>query len=359
MARGRRQLPTFLHAPVYAGLRSVLAALGALPPEGVSAAMSAAARVFAGAPFNRARLARALDNLGIAFPAWTDAAKHEHALRAYEHLFLLAAETASLARKLTTDGWPHTVELGDVGATLERLMRDRPVILITGHCGNWELLGYTLSVLDFPVHALYRPLDLRPLNDWVKRSRGRSGLILVDKFGAGDTLPDIIGSGGVPGFVADQNAGERGLFVPFFGRLASTYKSIGLLALHADAAVVCGMARRLPGPHARGARYRMEVADVIEPAHWQGRPDPLFYITARYRRAIETLVRLAPEQYLWMHRYWKSRPRHEREGKAFPAALREKLAHLPWMTGAELERIVERSDRDAAAVLRPAAPAST
>ncbi|MFN0012060.1 MAG: lysophospholipid acyltransferase family protein [Phycisphaerales bacterium] len=359
MARTRRQLPTFLHAPVYAGLRSCLAALGALPPEGVSAALCAAARAFAGAPFNRARLARAVENLGIAFPTWNDAVRHEHALRAYEHLFLLAAETATLPRKLTTDGWPRAVELGPVGSTLERLMRDQPVILITGHCGNWELLGYTLSVLDFPVHALYRPLDLKPLNDWVKRSRGRSGLILIDKFGAGDNLPEIIGTGGVPAFVADQNAGDRGLFVPFFGRLASTYKSIGLLALHANAAVVCGMARRLPGPHADGVRYRMETADVIEPAQWRGQPDPLFYITARYRRAIEALVRLAPEQYLWMHRYWKSRPRHERLGKPFPGALREKLAQLPWMTPDELERIVDQIDRDSGLIARPAAPAST
>lgn len=352
MARKRKRLPTFLHTPVYLALRTVFAGLGALPPEGLADAARGLARRYARAAFNRARFARAVEHLEVAFPEWTDARRLETATRAYEHLFTLATETAMLPRVLTTDGWPRHVEFGDVRAVLERLMRDRPVILITGHCGNWELLGYAMSLLDFPVHALYRPLDLRPLNEWVKRSRARSGLVLVDKFGAGDDLPDIVGAGGVPGFVADQNAGDRGMFVPFFGRLASAYKSIGLLALHTGASIVCGTARRLEGTERAGAGYRLELGEIIDPADWAGRPDPLFYITARYRRIIEGLVRRAPDQYLWMHRYWKSRPRHERLGREFPGALREKLAALPWMTDEELGRIVERSERDAAGLAR-------
>jgi hypothetical protein len=79
----------------------------------------------------------------------------------------------------------------------------------------------------------------------------------------------------------------------------------------------------------------------------------LFYISARYRRGIERMVALAPEQFLWMHRYWKSRPRHEREGRPFPAALRHKLEQLPWMTQGELDQILEHSRRDTVAPSRP------
>jgi hypothetical protein len=74
----------------------------------------------------------------------------------------------------------------------------------------------------------------------------------------------------------------------------------------------------------------------------------VFYIAARYRRALEDAIREAPEQTLWMHRFWKSRPRHEREGKPFPKALVQKLSELPWMTDGELGRIIARSERDAA-----------
>ena len=83
---------------------------------------------------------------------------------------------------------------------------------------------------------------------------------------------------------------------------------------------------------------------IITPEDWEGQPDPLFYVTARYNRAIETMIRAAPEQYLWLHRRWKSRPRHEREGRPMPDRLRAKLRALPWMTPSELDRIVALSD---------------
>ena len=88
--------------------------------------------------------------------------------------------------------------------------------------------------------------------------------------------------------------------------------------------------------------------DIIRPEDWANQPDPLFYVTARYRRAIETMVRRAPEQYLWMHRIWKSRPRHERDGKPVPRALAEKIRSLPWLSENEADAIIERSNREAA-----------
>jgi KDO2-lipid IV(A) lauroyltransferase len=93
-------------------------------------------------------------------------------------------------------------------------------------------------------------------------------------------------------------------------------------------------------------RYAVETTDVFGPEDWATHPDPLFYLTARYRRAIETMVRRAPEQYLWMHRLWRSRPPHERQGKPLPDSMRRKLELLPWMTSADVERVVDRSARD-------------
>ena len=95
--------------------------------------------------------------------------------------------------------------------------------------------------------------------------------------------------------------------------------------------------------------YHIDVIDIILPEEWDAQPDPLFYITARYRRAIEKMVKMAPDQYLWMHRYWKSRPRHERLQREFPGALKDKLLALPWMTPQELETIMEHSAKDAVA----------
>jgi KDO2-lipid IV(A) lauroyltransferase len=377
MPKRRRGIPKPLHAPLYWSIRAVAGAAGALDLPTTTRFARQAGRAFGGAFFNRKRLERGVENLKVAFPGWTADQRTEYALRAYEHLFELGVEMISTPRVMHEDSWLHHVQLENLGPGLAHLLSGRPAVLVTGHCGNWELLGYTLSLLGFPIQALYRPLDLKPLDAWVRRTRQARGMVLLDKFGAGDELPEIMRAGGAPAFVADQNAGDRGLFVPFFGRLASAYKSVGLLAMRYQCPVLCGLARRLervtgrpkgattpptglrssgslPGadlvatrpPHPSGLHYGLHITDIIEPADWADQPDPLFYITARYRRAIEAMVHLAPEQYLWMHRYWKSRPRHERLGRPFPGNLREKLEALPWMTQNELEGILEYSARD-------------
>lgn len=371
MGKRKRPSPAWVQRLTYLSIRSALGAMltGEIGPNVRGAA--ALGRAFGGARINRKRLARAADNLAVAFPDWDLDRREEYALRAYEHLFQLAVEMAYTPRLLTEDGWADHLRLGDLMPAVRRILpgsgpERRPCVLITGHCGNWELLGYALALLGFPMYALYRPLDLAPMDLWVRRQREKRGLVLLDKFGAVEELPRVMAQGASVGFVADQNAGDRGLFVPFFGRLASTYKTIGLLALHHNAPVVTGLARRLVWSRDGGAeseggvgfqdwsgepfRYRLDVIDAIDPQDWADQPDPLFYITARYRRSIEMSVRRAPEQYLWMHRYWKSRPRHERLGRALPGALRAKLEALPWMTPEELERIEEWSRRDAAAL---------
>jgi KDO2-lipid IV(A) lauroyltransferase len=368
----KRKIPEWLHAPLYIAVRGLMSA--ALMAEVAPTVQSARAlgRMYAGMRFNRQRLQRAVEHIAVAFPGWDSDRRHAYAVKAYEHLFTLAVETAAMPRLLSEDGWPAHLRLGNMADAVRELVGGadgtrRPSVLISGHTGHWELLGYGMALLGFPMHALFRPLDLRPLSRWIERTRQRRGLVLVDKFGASVELPRLMERGLPVGFVADQNGGDRGLFVPFFDRLSSAYKSIGLLALQHNAPIICGQARRVPEhdawvlwprgspappPRDAGDRepaaftYELDVVDIIRPEDWVGQPDPLFYVTARYRRAIETMVRRAPEQYLWMHRYWKSRPRHERLGRPMPGALREKLAALPWMTDESLARICEWSERD-------------
>ena len=104
--------------------------------------------------------------------------------------------------------------------------------------------------------------------------------------------------------LADQDAGQRGLFVDFFGRPASTHKAIALLAIEHQAPVVVGVARRV-GP---GFRYEIRCADVIEPDEFTGTADDARLLTQRYTSALEELIRQDPTQYLWLHRRWKHQP---------------------------------------------------
>lgn len=339
---------------MYTAIRSFVIGVHAMPLPAMLRMARTLGRTYGGARVNRTRVARAVDRLGVAMPELDAEQRAELVLKSYEHLAMLAVELAVLPRYLTEDAWTDYVELGSLDRVIRPLIEDRPSLLLTGHCGNWEALGYTMALLGFRMHAIYRPLDLRPADRWLRQTRSRRGLELVDKFGAMHKLPGLLAQGESIAFVADQNAGDRGMQVPFFGRLASSYKSIGLLAIQHRARIIVGGARRLPTrPDERvSLKYRIEIHDRIDPEEWESQPDPLFYITARYRRAIEQSVRAAPEQYLWMHRIWKSRPRHERLNKPFPGHLREKLAALPWMTSRDVERIVERSDQDRAYMAR-------
>lgn len=296
---------------------------------------------------NRRHMERSIDNLRTAFPSWDEQRIHDVAVASHQHLTTFGIELAYMPRLLTDDGWVNHMSFGTIEPALRALVEAGPCILITGHCGNWESLGYSMALMGFPIHAVYRPLDLPSMDRWVRRTRSRRGLELVDKFGAVRQLPLLLRAGAPIGLVADQNGGDRGVFVPFFNRLTSTYKSIGLLALQFNATIICGVAHRVDvvGP---GLGHRIDMHDIFGPKDWSTHPDPLFYLTARYRRAIEKMIAAAPEQYLWMHRIWRSRPRHERLEKPFPDALRENLRLLPWMTDADLEQIKEHSVRDTA-----------
>jgi len=290
---------------------------------------------------NRSRRERTERHIALSFPDWPRERIERTALRSMEHMFqLFMVESFVTPRLVTPSTWNTYLHLGNVGPLLDLMVRGEPCIFITGHCGNWELLGTAMAAIGYPFVALARPLDNPLINRWLLGIRENRGMKIITKWGATPILQETLAGGGRVGFIADQNAGDQGLFVPFFGRLASTYKSIGLLAMSFNVPIIAGYAIRIN----ERFEYQLSYSDIIMPEEWAGQPDPLFYITARYNRAIEAMIRQAPDQYLWQHRRWKSRPKHEREGKPMPNRLIAKLEQLPWMTQQELTQIVQYRD---------------
>lgn len=290
--------------------------------------------------FNKKHANRARANISRCFPDWSEERVEATAHASMQHLLRFVVETLHTPRLIHENNWPQRIQTGRLGEAIGVLNSGRPVILVTGHVGNFELLGYALATLGYPIDAIARPLDNRLIYDWLLGIRERKGMRIITKWDATDRMVEVLTGGGALAVIADQNAGPKGMFVPFMGRLASAYKSIALLAHRYDAAVVCGYALR------RGERFQYEVGttDVIYPEDWADQRDPVYYITARYTRALELAVRMQPDQYWWMHRRWKSRPRHEIAGKAMPRALRRNLEGLSWMTDelfAELEKPVD------------------
>ena len=225
---------------------------------------------------------------------------------------MFAVEAVCLPRRITPLTFHRYVELHNFEAALAHMLRGRGAILVTGHYGSFELIGHLLACLGFPVAAVMRPLDNVYLNRFVVESRRRHGLRLLDKKGAMLHAYSLVRDGTLLAFIGDQDAGRRGMFVDFFGKSASTYKSIGLLAMRAEVPVIIGYARR----HGHRPRYTVGVERILEPHQWRDRDDPLRWITQQYTAAIESFVRAEPSQYLWIHRRWKSRPRNERDASA-------------------------------------------
>lgn len=282
------------------------------------------------------RIERAVTHVRWAFPDLAEPRARELAMESVRHMFrLFLVDSVAAPQVLNRSGWPSHVSLADLRPTMRLLVQGRPALFVTGHMGNWEFLGLALSMLGFRMSALARPLDNPHLNEWLLGMRQRRGLEVLTKWGATNEVQRVIESGGRVGFIADQNAGDDGLFVPFFGRMASSYKSIGLLALRYRLPIVVGAAIR----EGDDLRYRVLTTDVIEPDECERAEDPLFYATARFNRAIEASVRIDPGQYLWIHRRWKSRPPWEREGRPMPDRVRRKLRSLPWLDDAQVDSI--------------------
>jgi len=251
---------------------------------------------------------RALANLRRSFPDMSEPQRVELARRSMQQMIMLFVEVLFTTRLIRIDTWCQYVELDNFKEVLDMLLRrERGLILLTGHYGNWEILGYVLATLGFETTSIARPLDNPYVNHWLLGVREKQGQRIIDKTGATTEVAPLLASGGTVGFIADQNAGSKGVFVDFFGRKASTYKSIGLLAMEYQVPVVIGYARRV----GRNFRFHVGAQDIIYPADWKDQNDPLRYITQRYTKAIEDFVRADPVQYLWIHRRWKSRPKGE------------------------------------------------
>lgn len=261
----------------------------------------------------------AVENLEAAFPGqWPPPQREALVRRTFQHFAVMFTEVALLPRVFRLRQWRRYVRLVGHGPVLRLLLERRRFLLLTGHFGNWEMVGYALGAYGFPVYAVARPLDNPYLEDFLARFRQKTGQTLIAKRGGLEAMAAALTRGEALGVIGDQDAGSRGVFVDFFGRPASTHKALGLTALTYDLPIVVGYARRV----GRGFFYEIGVEEIIQPADFADQADALRAITQRFTAALERIVRRDPDQYLWMHRRWKSVP-GQRSGKGRVGALRK------------------------------------
>jgi KDO2-lipid IV(A) lauroyltransferase len=252
----------------------------------------------------------AADNLRHAFPELTDEEAIDRLVRAtYRHFCTVLMVMIHLPRRFHVHSWKRFLSMTNGRHLVSALLSGRPLLLVTGHFGNWEVGGYALGAFGFTTAAIARPLDNPWLDRFLKGFRQRTGQGILAKHGDFDKIQGLMKSAGVIATLGDQDAGERGLFVDFFNRPASTHKAIALMALEYGAAMVVVGIPQVAEP----MRHELVIHDVILPEEYAGRPDAVRRITQRFTAGLEALAREHPEQYFWLHRRWKHRPRERRK----------------------------------------------
>jgi KDO2-lipid IV(A) lauroyltransferase len=289
-------------AAVYLAARAAFALVQALPLT----ACERIGRVLAFLLYNVIKLRRDVidDNLLHAFPQLSHIERERIARGMWRHLLLMAAEIAHAPRKIHTTNWRTLARIPQIVTLVKLLLADRPVVVISGHFGNFELAGQFLGLFGFPSHSIARPLDNPFLERFVSRLRGRTGQQMVPKDGGGDEITRVLRNKGIVGLLGDQAAGRKGCWVQFFGRPASTHKAVAVLPLGAEAPLVVCFARRLGEP----LQYELSLEGVADPAEPGFVHRDVAGLAQWYTSCLEQVIRRRPDQYWWVHRRWKGTP---------------------------------------------------
>ncbi len=252
---------------------------------------------------------RAIDNLRASFPEKDERWINKTGQRSFEQVVMMAMDIIMTPKLVKKKNWRKYSTYTNAERAKWMMAEEKGMLMVTGHYGNFEIMGYLMGLFGFNIYSVSRPLDNKFINSYLYRVRKRVGQKIIDKKGAAKVMDDISSTGATLCFIADQDAGRKGLFVDFFGRKASTYKSIGLVAIMNNLPIGVGYSRRVKNKFF----FEIGINRIITPDEWADKDDPLKWVTAEYTKAIEDFVRQDPTQYWWLHRRWKHRPKEELE----------------------------------------------
>lgn len=242
-----------------------------------------------------------VENLRRAFPEASDEWIEETAQASYAHL---GREVVAMVR-LSRLSREEIVALTDVPTwpeVQEALAEGNGALLVTGHYGNWEVAAAAVAARGVAISAIVKPQRNRLVDRMVQEARARLGVGTIEMARAPRQVPRVLAKGGVVGIVADQDARNKGIWVPFFGIPASTFRGPAQFALRFNAAVFASTARRLPDGryHVEGTRIPLvRTGDAAEDER---------LLTAKLAAHLEQEIRKDPTQYFWFHKRWKTQP---------------------------------------------------
>jgi len=246
-------------------------------------------------------------NLSIAFPEWSDEQRAAVTRGMVRNLGWMAAEFAHFPQ-YSKENIEQVVELDGNENFLEGQRRGEGVLFLTGHIGAWELSSFAHALYGFPLHYMARPLDNPRIDALVNAYRSLSGNKPVFKNESARNVLEILRAGDTIGILADQNTmPNEGVFVDFFGKQACMTAGIARMALHTDAAVVPGYAYW----DAAAEKYKLRFEPPLDLVRSGNAQKDIVENTQRFAKVLEEIIRKIPDQWIWVHARWKTRPEGE------------------------------------------------
>ena len=240
----------------------------------------------------------AMFNLALVFPGLTTGERQrltDGVFRSIARLLLVFAKFPRLERG-NVEKW---IRLEGVAHVEAARARGRGILFATAHLGNWELSAFAYALLVEPMHVVVRPLDNPLIDELVERRRTLSGNHLIQKKEFARGILKALAANQAVGILADQNSSpDEGVFVNFFGLPACASTGLARLAAHSQAAVI-------PGFALWSETERRYVLRFYPPVEITG---DLASDTQRIQSRLESVIRQYPDQWLWIHRRWKTRP---------------------------------------------------
>ena len=249
----------------------------------------------------------AMVNLRIAFPEKPDRERLAILRESCRNFGRIAAEWCHM-QGLTAANVAERVTFEDPEfwhGEAQRIIASSGILALTGHVGNWELFAHTIGLYGNPVHLVHRPFRNPRFDAFVNAERRRSGTKLISKRRAAAQIVRVLQGGGIVAIPFDQNAtGRWGVFADFFGVPASTHPGLARLHELSRAPVYpVFLVRQGATP-----RHRIVILPRVETVRGGDRDAATVENTRRFNRVLETVVRAHPEQWIWMHRRWRTRP---------------------------------------------------
>ena len=251
----------------------------------------------------------ALNNLARAFPQKSDAEHREILRRSCRNLGRSLGEACHFD-KITADNVANYVTIEDPEGWAKILARSKVGggIALTAHYGNFELLAWAHALLGNPITLAHRTMRNPLVDKVILEMRGRVGTVSVPKKSAARTLLRALSRGQMIALLADQNQGHNsGVFANLFGVPACTTPGPARLAMQTGSLIVPVFLVR----QGESDRHRMIFYPEIEVANTGDKLNDVIATTERCNRAIERVLTDYPEQWIWFHKRWKTRPAGE------------------------------------------------